>query len=337
MTIYGSILPGAATIARSAALTEHLTERAKYKIKILDWYKAHGQNSSLTARHFGLGRMTVHRWLKAYKENNLYGLNEKSRRPKHCRQPETSSDIVVKIMKLRRKYPAWAKYKIRKLLKDDGIIISASTVGRVLKRRGLINKKKSEKRRRAALRPKTRFPRGYAISRPGDLIQIDTKYIMLPGGRKLYQFTAIDVLTKYRVLRVYPSLSSRNGKLFLEECLREFPFTISAVQTDNGSEFLKNFDKKCKELKLPHYFIYPRHPKQNSYVEASHSADEREFYPFGNIWQDKETMNQKIVEWQTTWNTIRPHEALGQRTPIEYLGYIAINTLPTKDIIILQT
>ena len=37
MTIYGTILPGARTIARSAALTDKLTERAKYKIKILDY------------------------------------------------------------------------------------------------------------------------------------------------------------------------------------------------------------------------------------------------------------------------------------------------------------
>lgn len=336
MTIYGSILPGAASIARSAALTEQLTERAKFKVKVLDWHKAHEKNTSLAARHFGLARITVHRWLKAYKQNNLYGLNEKSRRPQHCRRPETSSDIVVKIMKLRKKYPAWSKYKIRKLLMDGGIVISASTVGRVLKRRGLINKKKSEKRRKAALRPKTRFPRGYAISRAGDLVQIDTKYIMLPGGRKLYQFTAIDVLTKYRVLRVYPSQSSRNGKLFLEECLKEFPFMIRAVQTDNGSEFLKEFEKKCKEIKIPHYFIYPRHPKQNSYVEASHSADEREFYPFGNVYQDRETMDKKVREWQLTWNTIRPHESLGQRTPMEYLGYLSFTTLPTKDVIILQ-
>lgn len=336
MTIYGSILPGAATIARSAALTEQLTERAKFKVKILDWHKVHGENVSLTARHFGLGRVTLHRWLKSYKQSGLYGLNEKSRRPKHYRQPATNPDTVVRIMKLRKQYPAWSKYKIRKLLKDEGIEISASTVGRVFKRRGLIDKKKSAKRRRAALRPRARFPRGFRISAPGDMVQMDTKYIMLPGGRKLFQFTAIDVLTKYRVLRVYPSQSSHNGRLFLEECLKEFPFKIKTVQSDNGSEFLKEFEKKCKELKLPHYFIYPRHPKQNSYVEVSHGADEREFYPFGNVYQDKETMNQKLREWQTIWNTIRPHEALGQRTPIEYLGYLSTTTLPTKDGIILQ-
>jgi len=64
MTVYGHILPGTISIARSAALVNSLSERAKYKIKVLDWYRAHGNNCSLTARHFVIGRMTLYRWLK---------------------------------------------------------------------------------------------------------------------------------------------------------------------------------------------------------------------------------------------------------------------------------
>jgi arginine repressor len=119
------------------------------------------------------------------------GLNEKSRRPKKARQPATSQNIVIRIVQLRKKYPAWSKYKIKVLLEREGIQTSASTVGRVLRRRGLINKKASRKRRKAALSPKARFPKGLRISQPGQLIQIDTKHIVLIGGRKFYQFTAI--------------------------------------------------------------------------------------------------------------------------------------------------
>lgn len=53
---------------------------------------------------------------------------------------------------------------------------------------------------------------------------------------------------------------------------------IKAVQTDNGKEFLKDFDKFCKQLDIPHYFIEARRLKQNTYVENSHGSDEREFY-----------------------------------------------------------
>jgi len=337
MTIYGTILPGAATIVRSAALVNSLTERAKRKIKILDWHRAHGNNNSLTARHFGIGRMTLYRWISKFKRYGVVGLNEESRKPKQLRQPTTSWNTVIRIVQLRKQYPVWSKYKLRALLAREGILVSVSTVGRVLKRRGLINLKISKKRRKAALRPKARFPRGLRISQPGDMIQMDTKHIMLPGGKRFYQFTAIDVLGKRKVMRVYPSESSRNGAQFLEECLIGFPFPIKAVQTDNGSTFLKEFDKLCKEKGIPHYFIYPRTPKQNTYVEISQGADKREFYQQGNVCSLLPVMQRKIKEWEDIWNNVRPHEALGQLTPSEYLFKVQNSRIPTKDVIVLQT
>ena len=337
MTIYGSILPGAAFLARSSFLTDSLTERAKHKIKIYDWWRAHGKNRSLTARHFGIGRMTLYRWLQRFSKHGITGFNERSKRPKNLRKPTTPWLVVQRTVELRNQYPAWSKHKIRVLLKREGIVVSTSTVGRILKRKGLIDKRKSRRRRNAALRPKARFPRGLRISEAGDMVQMDTKYIMLPGGRKYYQFTAIDVLSKQRVLRVYPSQSSRNGALFLKECLASFPFAVKAVQTDNGAPFLKEFDKLCKELGMLHYFIHPKTPKENTYVEISHGADEREFYQQGNVYSLLPVMQRKIMQWERVWNTIRPHEALGQLTPEEYLAKIQTSTLPTRNVIVLQT
>lgn len=157
------------------------------------------------------------------------------------------------------------------------------------------------------------------------------------GGKKHYQFTAIDVLTKQRVLECYPSESSQWGAQFLEICLKEFPFPIKVIQTDNGSTFHKYFEVMCKQYKIPHYFIYPRQPKQNSYVEISHGADEREFYQNGNVFYDRGRMRDALKKWQEIWNTIRPHEALNQLTPEEYYEKWKNGRLPTKDVITLQT
>lgn len=338
MTIYGHVLPGSIRIARLAERTGQLTERAKFKLKILDWHRNHGENISLTSRHFGLTRKPLRKWIDQLRKQGPAGLNEKSKAPKNKRKPTTPVTIFIQVVKIRRQYLAWSKYKIRKILERDyNLKTSASSVGRILKRAGLVDKKKSAKRSKAALKPRLRFPRGFKISRAGDMIQMDTKQIILPGGRKLYQFTAIDVLSKRRVLRVYPSLSSRNGRLFLEECIRVFPFKIRNIQTDNGSEFLKEFNKKCKELNLPHYWIHPRSPKENSYVERSHGSDENEFYQLGNVYQDRGLMNKKLQEWENVWNNIRPHEALDYRTPNEYLDYLKTTNLPTRNTIILQT
>lgn len=338
MTIYGSILPGAISIARSMARTGNLTERAKQKLKVLDWLRIHEGNISLAARHFGLTRKTVRAWKKQLKLRGLIGLNERSRAPKKRRTPTIAQDSVSSICQIRRQYPAWSKYKIQEILKrEHRIEVSASTVGRVLRRRGLIDKRKSRKRRNAALRPKRRFPHGFSISRAGDMVQMDTKHIMPTGGKKLYQFTAIDVLTKQRVLGVYPSLSSRNGAKFLQKCIRIFPFEIRNLQTDNGSEFLKEFEKLCQELKIPHYFIYPRKKEQNAYVERSHGSDEQEFYQLGNVWQDCGKMNEAVEKWQEVWNNIRPHQALDYKTPRAYFEELKSKNLPTRDVIILQT
>lgn len=336
MTIYGAVLPGAASIARLALAAVNLSERAKCRIKVLDWHRAHGNIVSLTARHFGLTRETVIRWRNRLAQKGLRGLEDGSRRPHHPRKPQVSWNIVMEVVKLRKQYPAWSKYKIQAMLPSH-LKTSASTVGRILKRKDLIDKKISRKKAKAAKHPRARFPHGMKISSPGDMVQMDTKHIMIMGGKKFYQFTAIDVLSKQRILRAYSSCSSRNGARFLWECINNFEFKIKNIQTDNGSEFLGEFDKLCQRQKLPHYFIYPRHSKQNSYVETSHGADEREFCQQGNVSCLLPVMRRKILEWQEVWNKIRPHQSLNYLTPAAYLKKWQTGRLPTKDVITLQT
>lgn len=337
MTTYGYILPGSASIAHWAARTGNLSQRAKLRLKVVDWHRMHGKNVSLISRHFGFSRITIRDWAKRFDKNGLPSLNDKSKRPHKLRQPITPWNTVMRTVQLRKQYPTWSKYKIKVLLEREGIQTSASTVGRIFKRKDLINKKISIKRRRSALHPKARFPKGLRISEPGDMVQIDTKYIMLPGGKKYYQFTAIDVLGKARVLRAYSSQSSRNAAHYLMECILNFPFIIKRIQTDNGSPFLKEFEKMCKEKNIPHYFTYPRSPKQNTYVEISHGADEREFYQQGNAHSILSVMQEKLREREHIWNNVRPHEALGYLTPAEYLVKLRNSRIPTRDIITLQT
>jgi len=334
MTIYGSVLPGVRSLANWAVRT-NITEKAKHRLKVIDWLRAHKGDISLASRHFGLDRKTVRSWRDKFNRVGMLALNDKSHKPKRLRQQTTSWQIVDEIVKTRKEYPAWSKWKIQSILKRKNMNVSASTVGRILKRKCLIDKKVSHKRSKAAKSPKQRYPRGFRITCAGDMVQIDTKFITLPN-RMIYQFTAIDVLTKRRVLRYYSSLLSKNGADFLRVCLKEFPFQIKTIQTDNGKEFLKYFDKLCKELNLPHYYIEARHPKQNTYVENSHGSDEREFYLQGSVDKDIEAMNKSLAEWEHTWNYIRPHEALNYLTPDEYLNKIRITNLNPKEAIVLQ-
>lgn len=336
MTIYGAMLPGAASLTRSAFLAGNLSERARYKLKVLDWLTAHGENVSLTARHFGPQRETVMIWRGRLAREGPRGLEDRSRRPRHVRQPRVAPDIVAEAVRLRKRYPAWSKYKIQPLL-PPRLQTSESAVGRIIKRRGLADKNASRKRSRAAHSPKPRVPRGMKIACPGGMVRVDAKYLPLPGGKRRHQFTAIDVLAKQRALELCPTQSSRNGRLFLETCLQEFPFTVQAAQSDDGASFQKEFAARCGELTLPRYFAYPRSPQQNSYVEISHGADEREFYRQGPLVWDFDAMRARLKEWQRARNEARPHQALNYLTPQQYFQKWRNGRLPTHDIITLQT
>lgn len=337
MTIYGTTLPGAAGIARLAGKILNQTKRAKERLKIIDWHNSHGQNQSLTSRRFGVDREALREWLKRLKQLGPAGLNDRSHRPNKFRESKLKWEVKKRVLEIRRENPTWSKYIISAIIKTEGLTTNPSAVGRFLKKKGLINHKISQRNQKSVKNPKKRFPRDLVIKRPGDMIQIDTKFLTGVGGIKLYQFTAIDVLTKIRVLSVSSSLSSKQAAIFLKLCLSKFPFKIRAIQTDNGKEFMKYFDQLCRKRKIPHYFIEPRCPKQNSYVERSHLTDEKEFYCQGNMRSSVTLLQPLLEKWQNKYNTVRPHQALNYLTPMAYLNNYQKGRIPTKEFIPLQT
>lgn len=337
MTIYGTIIPGTARIARLAGRVQNLTKRGKERLKIIDWYNTHGQNQSLTARRFSIDREALREWLKRLKQLGPAGLNDKSHRPHKFRESKLPWEIKKRILEIRKENPTWSKYIIAAIINSEGFKTNPSAVGRFLKKKGLVNQKVSKRNQKAASHPKKRFPRDLVIKRPGDMIQIDTKFLVGIGGIKLYQFTAIDVLTKIRVLWPSSSLSSKQGAKFLRLCISQFPFKIRAIQTDNGKEFLKYFDLACKKNKIPHFFIEPRNPKQNTYVERSHLTDQNEFYRQGNMRSSISLLLPLLQKWEYKYNYVRPHQSLNYLTPMAYFNNYQKGQIPTKEFIPLQT
>ncbi len=75
----------------------------------------------------------------------------------------------------------------------------------------------------------------------------------------------------------YKTKSSRVALDFLKKFQEVCPFKIRVVKTDNGSEFLGEFDRYLKEEGIRHYFNYPRFPKGNGYVERFNRTLEESF------------------------------------------------------------
>ena len=118
-------------------LPQDLTPKAQERSRWLSCWLAlreQGLSSTATSQTLGLSRPTLHRWLKRLKEQGLRGLEEKSRRPKHRRQPTWGLELAQKVLELREQYPRWGKDKVVVLLKRDGWAVSTSMVGRILTR-----------------------------------------------------------------------------------------------------------------------------------------------------------------------------------------------------------
>jgi hypothetical protein len=92
---------------------------------------------------------------------------------------------------------------------------------------------------------------------------MDVKFLeRIPGTRRrLYQFTAIDDCTRFRVLEVYDAGNQRTAVRFLDEVLRRLPFRVHVVQTDNGAEFQSQFHRHVEAQDIRHVYIRPRTPR----------------------------------------------------------------------------
>ena len=53
----------------------------------------------------------------------------------------------------------------------------------------------------------------------------------------IFQYTAIDDCTRFRVLGLYKRRTAANTLLFIERVMEEMPFPIQRFQTDRGGEF----------------------------------------------------------------------------------------------------
>src|SRR3989304_62230 len=153
MQVYGSILPGAATLARllpqraaegRAEVT--LSRGAQCRLKVIRWHENQGRNVTRTAAHFGYSRPTIYAWLKRYKRAGPKGLagptrsnrpgpralEDHTRRPQNLRKATWSTGLERRVLALREQYPRWGKDKLVVLLRRQGLVVSTSMVGRIL-------------------------------------------------------------------------------------------------------------------------------------------------------------------------------------------------------------
>lgn len=315
MNIHGAILPGAVSLARIPA---GLSKQARQRVKWFDYYRRCG-NVTRTCRYYGISRKTFYKWKKRYLKYCLSSLENNSTRPRHVRQPKTPWEHVLVVRKLRTQYPYYSKYKLSVILERDyGITISASTVGRIIKKYNLFFKSayRNKKERYASVK-RRKLSKDYAIKSPGDLIESDLKHIPFLG-QKRYCFVAIDCVGKAISVKISSTSTSMQNSVLIKQVKETFPFEIKSWRNDNGSENLKDFHKALEKAEITQYFTHPNSPKDKPFVERVIGTIEREFIQQGKLACDVETQQKLIDEWLDEYHNFRPHQALGYLTPNEY-------------------
>jgi transposase InsO family protein len=314
-------------------LSERLLElspAARRRLKWMDYYRAHGQNARRTCRHFDISPQTFYRWWRRYQPQDLTTLESHSRRPRRRRQPTWSPALAAAVRALRQQYPRWGKDKLVILLHRAGWAVSTSMVGRILTRlrqQGQL----VEPRGRPVSARKARPPRPYAIrkpatyvvTRPGDLVQVDTLDVRPLPGIILKHLAARDMVSRWDVVEVASRATSHTAARFLDALQARMPFPVQAVQVDGGSEFAGAFEQECQRRRIRLFVLPPRSPKLNGRVERSNRTHTEEFYEVTELEWTVPAVNRQLRQWEHIYNTVRPHQALGYRTPREFLRDLA--------------
>jgi len=312
----------------------NLSQEAKLRLKWMDYYRNHGNNASLTCRHFGISRKTFYKWLKRYNPNHLASLESQSRAPKRRRQREITPHQELRIIKLRKQYIRYGKKKLSRIYQSlYGEAISSWKIQKVIEKHKLYyhpQKTARIRRKRQRSFQKKRITELKQKRISGFLLQIDTIVIHW-NNLKRYILTAIDKYSKIAFARVYTSHSSYSARDFLYRLYYLLDGKIENIQTDNGSEFLKSFDKACKELNINHYFSRNHTPKDNACNERFNRTLQEEFLKQGNFCLNLQEFNRNLTEWLIEYNFRRPHQALGYVPPINFQAkYLKLPMYPSS-------
>jgi putative transposase len=311
---------------RLAGVGVELSREARVRLAWMDFYRQSG-NVARTCRHFGVSRQTFYRWQRRYDPLDLTTLEERSHCPHHRRQPTWSFHLSEKVLTLRLQFPRWGKDKLAVLLRKQKIAVSTSMLGRILsslKRQGRLVEppRTGVSGSRRALRPRpyaVRKPKQYAVSSPGDLVQVDTVDVRPIPGVNFKQFTARDVISRWDVIQAHPRATAQNATQFLDTLQHRMPFPIRALQVDGGSEFAAEFEQACKLRGLQLFVLPPRSPKLNGAVERANRTHTEEFYQVTPYSLEMNKLNRELRHWEKIYNTVRPHQSLGYLTPQQFL------------------
>lgn len=262
-----------------------------------------------------VSRQTVSRWLAKYRVEGEVGLAPKKSGPKNGmtwnRTNKELEDIICNIAEENPfKGPDWIADQVN-------ININQSTVYRILKRRKI--------RYYENYKHKRRKKKAYCLDIPGRELQLD---VCMPFGyaRKEVVYDAIDDCSRFVFARVMPSHTAKSTIVFLRELIKECPFTIEVIRTDQGKEFSKKVTEYLKRKGIKHVKNPAYTPQHNGKIERYHRTFKEQEACYWPFHASRKELNYRIQLWLDYYNFHKKHTGLGMNklTPIQKIGYTII-------------
>ena len=307
-----------------------ITQDMKYKQSLMKYAAAHGVSKA--SRKYNRARSFIYFWLKRW-DGSVESLRPQSRRPHHHPNEHTPEELKL-IRDMRRRNPKLGMVELWCKLRNRGYSRCLESLWRVLKREGLIAVKEKD--------PYT--PKPYEkMTHPGERVQIDVKVVprkcIADPELKLFQYTAIDEYSRYRILGAYPEQNTYSSYLFLLRVVAEFKrkgIMVECVQTDNGFEFtnrlayneakhLNLFEETLSFLNNRHKLIRRYTPRHNGKVERSHREDQKRFYDTHSFYSLADFGEQLAVH-QRRSNSL-PMRPLHWLSPKDYLNSFTVQNV----------
>lgn len=297
------------------------TDVMKEKEKFIDAVIKAEKPFKYICEDFGISEKTGHKWKNRFYEEGKLGLYEKSREAEN--HPNAlPEDTVIAIIQLKTAHPYWGAKKILELFKKsrrNAEVPSLSSVNRILSKANLIKKRRVKpvsvdcRRLHAHIQPQ----------KVNDVWAIDFKGYWRSDGEICEPFTVRELVSrKILCVKLMQSKSSKAVRAVMTELFKKYGLP-KVIRSDNGTPFsspngvlsLTSLSAWWITLGITPDRTEKGSPGQNGSLERMHADIAREIE--GKV-RGGVLANQAVIDaWVEEYNSVRPNEAIGMKTPDE--------------------
>jgi putative transposase len=229
---------------------------------------------------------------------------------------EGEEKLVRRMLELVRQHPRYGYRRIWALLRREGWRVNRKRVHRLWRQQGLKVPRKQRKKRRLGSSVNS------CVRRPAEhkdhIWAWDFLHDRTSDGGPLKWFTLVDEYTRECLaLEVRRGMTAQGVSAVLAAVVQQRGVPVH-IRSDNGPEFIaRTIRTWMAEAGLETLYIEPGAPWENGYAESFNSKVRDELL---NAEEFSSLLEARVLgkEWQRAYNEVRPHSALGNRTPAEF-------------------